>query len=340
MEHSVLLASAFVSLALLFNFTNGFNDSASQVATVISSRALTPEAALSIAAAANFAGAYAFGTTVAATIGRGIVDPESLGGSGHGIFILMSALCGGIAWNFFSWKFGLPSSSSHALIGGLLGAFLAGSGARTIQWGNVARIVAVMFAAPLVGFFCTYLVTKLTFFFTQWASPRANRAFKGFQVVSLVGQALAHGTNDSQKAMGLITFALIVLGFRHPSAGNFHVPGWVVLACALTMAFGIACGGWRIIRTLSSGLFRVRPVHGFAAQAASGVVIYASSVFGFPVSTTQVMSSAVMGAGAAFRPKSVRWAVATDMLVAWLVTIPAAGLIAAALAALFRWAGV
>jgi PiT family inorganic phosphate transporter len=337
MEHSFLMAAAVITLALLFNFSNGFNDSASQVATVIASRALTPEAALTIAAAANFIGAYWLGTTVAATIGRGIVHPDALRASGSGILILIGALIGGGLWNLITWRFGLPSSSSHALIGGLLGAFLVGCGPHLIQWANVRKIVAVMFAAPFVGFGFTYLVTKLTFFFTQWASPRANRVFKGFQVVSLVGQALAHGSNDGQKSMGLITFALIVLDFYRPPAGAFAVPGWVLLVCSGTLALGILCGGWRIIRTLGSGLFRVRPIHGFAALASSAAVIHFSSVFGFPVSTTQAMSSSVMGAGAAFRPKSVRWAVATDMLTAWLITIPASGLMAAASYAILRW---
>lgn len=330
MEQPYLIAIFVVALALLFSLSNGFHDSASQVATVISSRALSPEVALSLAAIADFIGAYFLGTSVAKTIGKGIVDPELMKSSGLGIFVLSSALTGAISWNIITWYFGIPSSSSHALIGGLVGAFVAGWGTQPVQWNNVRNIVIVMLVSPLVGLIITYFFTKLTFFFSQWSTPKANNMFKSLQTVSLIAQSLAHGTNDAQKTMGVITFALIIMNLYHPPAeGELLIPRWVVLSCSAAMAFGIALGGWRIIKKLGAGLYRVRPIHGFASQTASAAIMYLTSLYGFPISTTQVISSSVMGAGAAFRPKSVRWAVAGDMVVAWLITIPASGLIAA-----------
>ena len=329
MEYSLFVVVLAVALAIFFDFSNGFHDSANQVATVISSRALSPEVALIIAAVADFCGAYFLGTNVAKTIGKGIVDPEIIKTSSFGIYVLISAICGAIGWNVITWYFGIPSSSSHALIGGLVGAFVAGWGTGPVQWVNVRNIVLVMLVSPLVGFFCTFLFTKTTFFFSQWASPKANTLFKNLQVLSLILQSLAHGTNDAQKTMGVITFALIITNRYQPPPGEvLPIPHWVVFACSAAMALGIATGGWRIIKKLGSGLYRVRPIHSFASQSTSAAIMYATSLFGFPISTTQVISSSIMGAGSAFRPKSVRWAVAGDMVVAWLITIPASGLIA------------
>ncbi len=320
-----------ISLALFFDFSNGFNDSANQVATVISSRALEPEIALSLAAAADFVGAYFLGTSVAHTIGKGLLRPELIRGSSLAIYVITSALLGALAWNITTWYFGLPSSSSHALIGGLIGAFVSGFGASLIQWDNVKTIVLIMIVSPLAGFAITFLVTKLTFFLSQWFSPKINSYFRGLQVFSLIGQGLAHGTNDAQKTMGVITFVLVLMGYASPSGnGDFAIPHWVVLSCSLAIALGVAMGGVRIIRRLGSGFYRVRPVHGFAAQSASAGIMFAASSFGFPVSTTQVISTSVLGAGAAFRPKSVRWALAGDMVTAWAITIPASAAIAAA----------
>jgi PiT family inorganic phosphate transporter len=330
MEHTFLVAGFVVALALSFGLSNGFHDSASQVATVISSRALSPEIALTLAAVADFAGAYFLGTSVARTIGKGIVDPQIMRTSEIGVSVLVCALFGAISWNLITWYFGIPSSSSHALIGGLIGGFVAGWGTEPIQWKNVQNIFLVMLVSPLAGFVLTYVFTKMTFFATQWFSPKANETFKSLQILSLIGQSLAHGTNDAQKVMGVIAFALIILNLHNSPAGTEDlIPRWVILSCSLSMAIGIALGGWKIIRTLGAGLYRVRPIHGFASQSTSALIMYLTSLFGFPVSTTQVISSSIMGAGAAFRPKSVRWAVAGDMVMAWLVTIPASGLIAA-----------
>jgi len=331
MEQNLPIAIFVVALALFFDFSNGFHDSANQVATVITSRALSPEAALLLAALANFVGAYFFGTSVAKTIGKGIVDPQLMGETTRGIVILCSALLGAVTWNILTWYFGIPSSSSHALIGGLLGAFVAGWGFKPVQWHNVRNIVLIMLCSPLVGFFLTFFFTKFTFFLTQWSSPKANQIFKRLQVISSVTQALSHGMNDAQKTMGVIVFALITLNFYHPPEGaEFPIPHWVVLSCSLAIALGTVIGGWRIIKTLGSGLYRVRPIHGFGSQTASTAIIYLTALFGFPISTTQVISSSIMGAGSAFRPKSIRWELAGEMVLAWLITIPASALVAAA----------
>ena len=278
MDHTVMVAVFVAALALSFSLSNGFNDSASQVATVISSRALSPELALTLAALANFVGACFLGTSVAKTIGKGIVDPQVMGSSRIGIIVLASALTGALSWNLITWYFGIPSSSSHGLIGGLIGGFISGWGTGPIQWKNVQVILLVMLVSPLVGFFLTYLFTKATFFLTQWFSPKANESFKHLQVISLLGQALAHGTNDAQKTMGVITFALILLRLHSPKAGaGYLIPQWVVVSCSFSMALGGALGGWKIIRTLGAGLYRVRPIHGFASQAASALIMYVTS---------------------------------------------------------------
>ena len=328
METVIIIAIVIVTLALFFDFTNGFNDSANQVATVIFSRALDPVIALIIAALANFGGAYFLGTAVAKTIGSGIVDPRMFQQGYSGILVISSALVGAILWNLISWHFGIPSSSSHALIGGLIGAFLFGFGSNPIHWKKVLEIIAVMIASPIVGFVITYFFTRLTLIFAQWSTPKINNIFKKLQIFSLLAQSLSHGTNDAQKTMGVIAFALIVIGIYAPPEGVLIIPAWVIISCATAMALGTMIGGRRIIKKLGSGLYKVRPIHGFASQTASALIIYITAVFGFPVSTTQVISSSVMGAGAAFRPKMIRWQVAQDMIIVWFITIPTSGLVA------------
>jgi len=328
-DQHLVVAILVVALALIFNLTNGFHDSSNQVATVITSRAMAPEAALTLAAVADFCGAYFLGTHVAETIGRGIVNPELMRSDALGIFVIFSALLAAISWNLLTWHFGFPSSSSHALIGGMLGAFIAGWGPAPIQWGTVTGIIVVMVLSPLVGFAITYLFTKLTLFSSQFFGPGANAAFKKMQWISLIGQSLAHGANDAQKTMGVIVFGLLVLNFHSPRNSGPLIPHWVVLSCSLSIAFGVMLGGWKLIRRLGWGLYRIRPIHAFASQAASGSIMYVTSILGFPISTTQVVSSSIMGAGAAFRPRAVRWAVAGDMAVAWLITIPVSALLAA-----------
>ncbi len=325
----VIVAVIVIALALVFDFTNGVHDSANQVATVISSRALGSDTALVIASAANFVGAYFLGTAVAQTIGSGIIDPRLLRMGGQGPAVIIAALTAAIVWNLATWYFGIPSSSSHALIGGLVGAFLAGWGASPIHWTKVGHIILVMTLSPVLGFVITYFFTKLTFISSSWFTPHVNVVFKRLQIASLVTLGLTHGTNDAQNTMGVITFALIILGLYAPSAtGAITVPHWVVLICSIAIALGTATGGWRIIKKLGAGLYKVRPIHAFASQVAASATMFTTALLGFPTSTTQVMSSSIMGAGAAFRPKMVRWLVARDMGVAWLITIPVSGALA------------
>ncbi|MBN1385079.1 MAG: inorganic phosphate transporter [Elusimicrobia bacterium] len=325
---TILIAAFVTALALFFDFTNGFHDSANQVATVITSRTLSPGITLILAALANFIGAYFLGTAVAETIGKSIVDPRILHTGTIGVIVIIAALTGAVLWNLITWYFGIPSSSSHALIGGLIGAFFFGWGPELINWYKVWQIILIMIVSPIIGLVITYIFTRFTLVFSQRSTPKINRIFKKLQIGSLITQSLAHGTNDAQKTMGVITFTLIILGLYNPQGGSVSVPKWVIISCASAMAVGTATGGWRIIRTLGSGLYKVRPIHSFTSQSASTIIIYITAVFGFPISTTQVISSSIMGAGAAFRPKMVRWQVAQDMAVAWLVTIPASGFIA------------
>ncbi len=328
MEPIILIAIAIVAVALIFDFTNGFHDAANQVATVIVSGALQPMTALVLAAIADFSGAYFLGTAVAQTIGSGIVDPRLLHEGSHGILVVIAALTGAIVWNLITWYFGMPSSSSHALIGGLLGAFLFGWGPDPIHWQKVLWIVVIMIVSPLVGFIVTYIFTSLTLVFSQWSSPKINYIFRKLQIVSLITQGLAHGTNDAQKTMGVVTFSLILLGLYAPSGEVLVIPSWVIIICSAAIALGTLSGGQRIIKKLGAGLLKVRPIHGFASQVASTIIIYTTAIFGFPISTTQVISSSVMGAGAAFYPKRVRWEVAENMALVWLVTIPMSAIVA------------
>lgn len=318
-----------IAIALFFDFTNGFNDSANQVATVIASNALSPVTALVIAAIGNFVGAVFLGRAVAETLGKGIVDPKLFETGVSGVTVVIAALIGATLWNLTTWHFGLPSSSSHALVGGLVGAFVAGWGFYSINWMKVADIFLILLASPIVGFILSWLLTRLTFSVSRIATPKANRVFNRLQIISLVAQSLSHGTNDAQKTMGVITFMLIIVGFYSaPAGGQAFVPLWVVILCSLAISLGTLTGGWKIIKKLGAGLYKIRPIHAFSSQITSALIIYATSLFGFPISTTQVISSAVMGAGAATRPNMVRWLVARDILLAWLVTIPVSAVIA------------
>lgn len=321
----LLLVVLIVAIALIFNFTNGIHDAANQVAAVIFSRALSPIQALAIAALGDFVGAVFLGTAVAQTVGGGIVDPRLMQqDSTLGAIVILAALFGAIIWNLITWYFGIPSSSLHALIGGLIGAFMAGWGIAPIHWVKLEVIIIIMLVSPLIGFSITYLFTHVTFFATRWATPRVNKLFRKLQIFSLIAQSLAHGTNDAQKVMGVITFALIVTGFYiTPSSGHITIPNWVILASAISMALGTFIGGTRIIKKLGSGFFKIQPIHGFASQIASTVTILTASTLGYPVSTTQVISSSIVGSGAATRPKMVRWNLAENMIYVWLITIPA-----------------
>ncbi|MEK7077349.1 MAG: inorganic phosphate transporter, partial [Patescibacteria group bacterium] len=292
---------------------------------------LSPAKALALAALGDFLGAYFLGTAVAETLGKGIVDPSLIAKDPGGIAVIIAALIGAISWNLITWRLGMPSSSSHALIGGLVGAFFVGWGAAPINLEKVRNIVFIMISSPLIGFAITYFVTRITLGISAWLTPRANRAFNKLQLVSLFLQSLSHGTNDAQKTMGVITFVLVMTGFYIPQPGGaLAIPSWVIIACSLAIALGTIMGGWRIIRTLGTSLYKIRSVHAFASQTTSAIILYTTALFGYPISTTQVISSAVTGAGAATRFKMIRWNTIKDMALAWLVTLPASALIAGA----------
>ena len=336
MEWAPLFFFLVIFFALLFSFSNGFNDSANQVATVISSHALAPEWAFIIAALSDFIGAYFLGTHVAMTIAKEIVHLDWISSNGTGLLILFSALTGSLCWNFMSARLGFPSSSFHALIGGLLGSFVVGFGWRSVQWLNVTHIILIMLVSPCIGFVFTYIFTKATFYFGQWLPPKTNDLFKFLQIVTLIFQSFAHGSNDAQKSMGVIVLAFMIRGSVFNHSVNFEIiPQWIILTCSLAMSFGVFVGGWRLIKTLGAGLYRVRTIHGFASQFSSAGILSIASIWGFPISSTQVISASILGAGAAFRPKAVRWLVARDITVAWLITIPISACISALVLKLF-----
>lgn len=317
-----------IALALLFGFLNGVNDSANVVATVISSRAMRPRAALTLTAIGEFIGPLLFGVAVARVVGEELLDAAALD-----MEVLVAALAGAIIWNLITWYFGIPSSSSHALIGGLIGGAVAVSGTGVVQLRGLEKVLLALFLSPPLGLLAGYLMTRLVFLLFSRASRGINQSFKRLQILTSFGLALSHGGNDAQKTMGVIVLGLVVSG----QLDGFSVPLWVVLAAATALALGTAMGGWRVIRTLGGRIMKVRPVHGLASQIAGAGVIYGAALVGGPVSITQVMSSAIMGAGAAERANMVRWQVGREMLTAWLLTIPASAAMAALAALLIRW---
>ncbi len=309
-----------VILGLVFDYINGFHDTANAIATSVSTKALSPRAAIMVAASLNFLGALS-GTAVAATIGKGIIQPEIVTPQ-----VLSAALVGAIFWNLFTWYFGIPSSSSHALIGGLIGAGLAGFGPSEISWNGFIKIFSGLLTTPVIGLMVGGMVMYLLFWLFRKSSPaKTNRQFRRLQIITACMASFSHGSNDAQKTMGIITMTLVGAGMLT----SFEVPLWVKLACALTMAAGTAVGGWKIIRTMGGKIFRIEPINGFAADFSSSLVIFVSSKLGVPVSTTHVVSSSIMGVGAAKRMKGVRWNIAKQIVTAWFITIPLSGLVAA-----------
>jgi PiT family inorganic phosphate transporter len=311
---------AVIVLALFFDFLNGIHDSSNVVATMISSRALSPRLALAMTAVANFIGPFIFGVAVANTIGHEIVAAQAINTE-----VLLAALVSAILWNLLTWYLGFPSSSSHALIGGFIGAVVMDAGWQAIKIAGLEKILIALFTSPIIGFIIGYLLLRLILLLSWKASPGINRLFKRGQVFTALALALSHGTNDAQKTMGIITLALVTGGYLEV----FAVPTWVIVVCAGMIALGTAVGGNRLIKTLGGKFYKIRPVDGFAAQLASAVVILSASLVGGPVSTTQVVSSAIMGVGAAERVNKVRWGVAQEIATAWLLTIPATALVAA-----------
>ena len=322
MDTALVALIVIILVALAFDYTNGFHDAANAIAVAVSTKALTPRVALALAAVMNLVGAL-ISTEVAKTVGAGIIDaPEG----NEGLQLVFAALIGAIVWNLITWYFGLPSSSSHALIGGLVGAALAA--AHSVQWmGIVEKVVIPMVASPLVGFGLGYLfMLAILWIFRNANVTRANRGFRYAQIVSSATMALGHGLQDAQKTMGVITLALLTSG----EIDDFTVPLWVVLASALAISAGTYAGGFRIMRTLGRRIIQLTPAGGFAAQTvASGVMVTTATVFAVPVSTTHITTTSIMGVGATRRLSAVRWGVAGNIVVAWVVTLPAAGAVAA-----------
>jgi PiT family inorganic phosphate transporter len=312
---------AVLLLAIVFDYINGFHDTANAIATSVTTRALKPAWAIAVSATANFAGAL-IGTEVAQTISGGLVDPNV-----ESQTVIAAALVGAIVWNLITWRLGIPSSSSHALIGGLLGASLISAGIDS--WnieGIVTRVLIPLVASPVIGFVLGLLFMALLFNVFRRAHPvRLNANFRRAQVGSAAYMAFSHGSNDAQKTMGIMTLALVTAGIQT----SLEPPIWVILTAATAISLGTAAGGWRIIKTMGTKVVKLNPVHGFAAETTAATVIFGASQFGVPVSTTHVISSAIMGVGSSDRLKTVRWAVARSIVTAWVLTLPAAGLTAA-----------
>lgn len=320
-----------ISLALLFDFLNGVHDSSNIVATMIASRAFRPGTALGLTAVANFLGPFLFGVAVATTIGDEVAQSNALS-----IVVIIACLVGAIVWNVLTWILGIPSSSSHALIGGMVGAVLAGAGFGAIKLRGLEKVIIALFASPLLGFFFGFLLTRLIHFLVQNAPMEINNFFKRGQLVTALAMAFSHGTNDAQKTMGIITLGLVVLGYQD----RFSVPFWVILVNAAAIALGTAAGGWRVIRTLGGRFYRIRPVHSFASQLSSSLVILGASLLGGPVSTTQVVSSSILGVGAAHRRSQVRWSVLGEILTAWLLTVPVCVILGWVIVLVLKSAGI
>lgn len=325
MTFALALVILVITAAVVFDFVNGFHDASNIVATMIASRSMSPERALILAATCEFLGPFLFGTAVAKTMGKGLVETAAVADT----WIIFAALAGAIAWNLVTWKFGLPSSSSHALIGGLVGAALAGAGTGSVIWAGFGKVVAALIISPILGFLVGLIFMRSMTWLARGQRPSVGRYFAKGQLLSAVSLALSHGANDAQKSMGIITMVLVGYAAARGEVMEFVVPGWVIFVCALAMGLGTAFGGWSIIKTVGSGIYRLRPIHGFSAQSTSGLVIFGAAHLGFPVSTTHVVSSSIMGVGSAERYKAVRWGKAGEIIATWFITIPAAGIISA-----------
>ncbi|MEZ0262335.1 MAG: anion permease [Alphaproteobacteria bacterium] len=314
MESAFLLLIVAVTLTLIFDFINGFHDAANAIATVVSTRVMRPGTAILYAGALNFAGAL-MGTEVAATIGKGLVTASTIT-----IHTVIVTLIAAIIWNLITWYQGLPTSSSHALIGSLLGATYAAAGNESIQWSKVTeKVIIPMFSSPVIGVCLGFsLMTLLIWLVHKMPLGRINRVFGKLQIISAGFMALNHGRNDAQKCMGVIALALVL---TYPQ-DDFHVPFWVMASCAIAMGLGTMSGGWRIIRTLGTKMIKLTPIHGFAAETTASIILGATAHFGIPVSTTQVISTSIMGVGATKRLSAVRWGIVGNIVWAWVLTLP------------------
>ncbi len=326
---SLPLLVALIGVALFFDFLNGLHDAANSIATVVSTRVLKPQWAVLWAAFFNFVAFAVFGLHVANTVGKGIVDAHVIDAA-----VIFGALSGAISWNIVTWVLGIPSSSSHALIGGLLGAGIAKAGFSGVVWSGVIKTVAGIFISPAVGLILALVLVLVV----AWTSVRltplgVDRRYRKLQLISAAMYSLGHGGNDAQKTMGIIA---VLLYSQHLIGGEFHVPFWVVLACQAAMALGTMSGGWRIVHTMGSKITRLTPPQGFCAETGGAITLFMATLGGIPVSSTHTITGAIVGVGASRRVSAVRWNVASSIVVAWFLTLPAAGLIAAAVYGLTR----
>jgi PiT family inorganic phosphate transporter len=318
----MILIAILIGVALVFDFLNGLHDAANSVATIVSTRVLSPVYAVGWAAFFNFVAFLVFGLHVAATIGTGIVAPSIIDDQ-----VIFGALMGAIAWNVVTWLAGIPSSSSHALIGGLVGAGICKGGFKAVVWSGLGKTAVAILLSPLTGLILAMLLVLLVAWTFLKATPLwVDKIFRHLQFISASAYSLGHGGNDAQKTMGIIAALLFAHGLE---GGRFHVPFWVVLSCQAAMALGTMFGGWRIVRTMGSRITHLTPMQGVCAETAGALTLFGVTLMGIPVSTTHTITGAIIGVGAARRTSAVRWTVAKDIIVAWIVTMPAAGLIAA-----------
>src|SRR5882672_8899595 len=315
---------ALILVALAFDFLNGLHDAANSIATIVSTRVLRPQTAVAWAAFFNFVAFMVFGAHVAQTVGTGIVSADVVDAR-----VVFGALMGAISWNIVTWALGIPSSSSHALIGGLVGAGTAKVGVKAIVWGGLAKTSAAIVLSPLMGLTLAMLLVLLcSWLFMRYTPFAVDRLFRSLQFVSASLYSIGHGGNDAQKTMGIITVLLYSQGYLE---GEFHVPFWVMLACYAAMGLGTLLGGWRIVRTMGSRITRLTPFQGFCAETGGAITLFAATELGIPVSTTHTITGCIIGVGAARRVSAVRWKVANNIVVAWIITIPAAAFMAAGL---------
>ncbi|MDW0155634.1 MAG: inorganic phosphate transporter [Nitrososphaeraceae archaeon] len=319
-----------ISAALFFDFVNGFHDSANSIATVVGTRVLRPLYAVMIAAVANFAGPFIFGTAVAATVGKGIIQP-----SFSTVDVIFAGLIGAIIWDLITWYFGLPSSSSHALIGGLIGSALLAGGTSALVFSGIEKTLSFIVVSPTLGFVCAFGIAILVmYFFRNYTSSHVNRIFGRLQICSSIFFSLTHGANDGQKTMGVITALLIAGGML--DSRSFVVPIEVVLGAAFAIALGTFFGGWRIVKTMAFRLTNLRPFQGFCAETGGGVILTSMAWFGIPVSTTHAIAGGIMGVGATKRLSAVRWGVGKRIVYAWIITIPASAAVAALVSVIIK----
>ncbi|WP_433619140.1 anion permease [Paenibacillus cellulositrophicus] len=321
METSLFVLTIVIILALAFDFINGFHDTANAIATSVSTRALKPRTAILLAAVMNFVGAIMF-TGVAKKIGGSVTDPSTLN---NGLEVVIATLLAAIIWNLVTWWLGIPSSSSHALIGALAGAVYVGAGASHIKWSGFTEIVEGLLLSPLIAFVIGYIVmTILKWIFANRSPHTVNKGFRFMQIITAALQSFTHGTNDAQKAMGIITLALVTSGRLE----TLEVPLWVKIAAATSMALGTSIGGWKIIKTMGTKIFKIEPINGFAADFSSASVIFTATLLHLPVSTTHAITSAILGVGSAKRFSEVKWSLAGRIVITWFITIPISAVLA------------